>query len=392
MSLITPQEAQARMLAEARLLPAEIIPYGASLGRVLREDLRSDRPFPPFDRVTMDGIAFRSLDQLPGTPLLVQGTHPAGQPAPPPLKPGHCWQIMTGAVLPPDCDTIVPIEEVTLTESTALVRGQPTPGSFIHRCGSDAPAGTVVLKSGTRLGPAHLGLLATVGATEVKVTRLPCIHVLTTGDELIPVEEIPKPHQLRQSNGPTLLAAIDLWGPAERTWQHLPDDLESITRAIEAALQEADLLLLSGGISKGTRDYVRPALESLIGPPVFHGVAQRPGKPLAYWPGVVALPGNPNSTLTTFQRYVAPLLHRLTGSPEPEPTTLPLVDPVKPHSTLTLFLPATLAPDGRIRPLSPQNSGDFLTPLQATGLVEIPPGRDEITTARYLSISPARPS
>ncbi len=383
MSLITPQEAQARMLADARPLPAEVIPFGASLGRVLREDLRSDRPFPPFDRVTMDGIAFRSRDQLSGTPLLVQGTHPAGQPAPPPLKPGHCWQIMTGAVLPTDCDTIVPIEEVTLTGATALVRSQPTPGSFIHRCGSDAPAGKVVLRSGTRLGPAHLGLLATIGAIKVKVTRLPRIHILTTGDELIPAEEIPKPHQLRQSNGPTLLAAIDHWGPTERTWQHLSDDLESITHAIEATLKEADLILLSGGISKGSKDFVRPALESLVGPPLFHGVAQRPGKPLAYWPGVVALPGNPNSTLTTFQRYVAPVLHRLTGSPEPEPTTLPLADPVKPHPTLTLFLPATLAADGKIRTLSPQNSGDFLTPLQATGLVEIPPGHHEPTSARF---------
>lgn len=383
MSLITPEEAISLILAEATGLPAESIPFGDSLHRVLREDLHGDRPFPPFDRVTMDGIAFRSSDHLPGTPLMVQGTHPAGQPEPAPLKPGHCWQIMTGAVLPPDCDTIVPIEQISLSEKTALLHGPPEPGIFIHRCGSDAPANTLVVKSGTRLGPAHLGMMASIGATQIKVTRLPRIHILTTGDELIPVEQTPLSHQLRQSNGPTLLAAIDQWGPAARSWRHLPDDLDATTSGIASALEEADLVLLSGGISKGTKDFVRPALESLIGPPLFHGVAQRPGKPLAYWKGVVALPGNPNSTLTTFRRYVVPLLHRLTGCPDVEPVTLPLAQPISQHSKLTQFLPATITADGTALSRSPQNSGDFVTPLEANGIVEIPPGHQEVRTARF---------
>lgn len=383
MSLITPEEAITLILAEVKSLPTESIPFADALHRTLREDLHGDRPFPPFDRVTMDGIAFRSSEHLPGSPLIVQGTHPAGQPVPAALKPGHCWQIMTGAVLPPDCDTIVPIEQVTLTDQTALVEGQPEPGIFIHRCGSDAPANTLLIRSGTRLGPPHLGMMASIGATQIKVTRLPRIHILTTGDELIPVNQPPLPHQLRQSNGPTLLAALDQWGPADRIWQHLPDDLEATTASIALALEESDLVLLSGGISKGKKDYVRPALESLIGPPVFHGVAQRPGKPLAYWKGVVALPGNPNSTLTTFQRYVVPLLRRLTESPDVEPITLPLAQPIQQHSKLTQFLPATITPDGLALSRSPQNSGDFVTPLEATGIVEIPPGQENVEKVRF---------
>ena len=385
MPLITPQEAASHILADVQTLPTETVALTDALHRVLREDLEADRPFPPFDRVTMDGIAFRFADFDSETPLLLQGAHPAGRPVPPALKAGHCWQIMTGAVLPPDCDTIVPVEEVEFTGTSAKVLSQPQTGQFIHRLGSDAATGTLLLKSGIRLNPAHLGMMASIGAAQVKVTSLPHITILSTGDELIPVDDTPEPHQLRQSNGPTLLAAIAQWGPSETSWQHLPDDLEATTNGIASALESSDLVLLSGGISKGKKDHVRPALESLIGPPTFHGVAQRPGKPLAFWneKKVVALPGNPNSTLTTFQRYVVPLLHQLTGNPVPEPMTLPLAEPIKPHPKLTLFLPATLTSDGRIASLSPQNSGDFVTPLQATGIVEIPPGDDDIGTARF---------
>jgi molybdopterin molybdotransferase len=158
-------------------------------------------------------------------------------------------------------------------------------------------------------------MMASIGAIQVKVTRLPRIKILTTGDELIPIHETPLPHQLRRSNGITLLSAIQDWGPIDANWDHLPDNLQATTNGIAQALESCDLVILSGGISKGRKDFVRPALESLRGDPLFHGVAQRPGKPLAFWKGIVALPGNPNSTLTTFRRYVVPLLRRMTGIP-----------------------------------------------------------------------------
>ncbi|MEN8785189.1 MAG: molybdopterin-binding protein, partial [Akkermansiaceae bacterium] len=134
---------------------------------------------------------------------------------------------------------------------------------------------------------------------------------------------------------------------------------------------------------KGRKDYVRPALESLQGTPLFHGVAQRPGKPLAFWKGIVALPGNPNSTLTTFQRYVVPLLRRMTGAPDAQATTFPLAGPISRHPFLTQFLPAKLNTEGKALSLSPQNSGDFVTPLEGSGYLEIPPGEENATRACY---------
>ena len=382
MSLISPSEAEQFILAHASLLESESISFENSLGRILRENLCADRPFPPFDRVTMDGITFRHAGYA-GAPLKLQGLHPAGSPDPDSLKPGHCWQIMTGASLPPDCDTVVPYEEVEINEDSATINCEPTEGIFIHREGSDAAAGTRVLSSGTKIRPAHLGMAATIGATELKVTLLPRITVLSTGDELIPPHETPLPYQLRQSNGLTLAAAVNAWGPAKVTLDHLADDLESTRAGIEKALTQSDLVILSGGISKGKKDYVRPALESLIGPPIFHGVAQRPGKPFAFWQGVAALPGNPNSTLTTFQRYLVPLLNKMVATGSPPPTNLSLASPIKQHPKLTQFLPAKFTADGKAQALSPQNSGDFLTAMSGTGYLEIPPGEGTIKTALF---------
>ncbi|MEJ6717240.1 MAG: molybdopterin molybdotransferase MoeA [Akkermansiaceae bacterium] len=382
MSLITPQEAEELMLSNVDVLECETVRLENTLGRILREGLFADRPFPPFNRVTMDGIAFCFSD-FSSQPLALQGIHAAGNPTPPSLKTGHCWQIMTGSEMPPDCDTVVPYEEVTLTEGSAIIECEPVAGKFIHREGSDASQGDLMIKPGTRIGPEHIGILASIGASQIKVTRRPRIKILSTGDELVPVEQTPLPHQLRQSNGITLLSAVQQWGPSEATWDHLADDLETTTTGIARALENSDLVILSGGISKGKKDYVRPALESLRGEPVFHGVAQRPGKPLAFWKGVVALPGNPNSTLTTFQRYVVPLLCRMIGAPDVETTTLPLAGPIQQHPFLTQFLPAKINSGGRAISLSPQNSGDFVTPLEGKGYLEIPPGESNVGSAKY---------
>ena len=382
MNLITPAEADSIILSNLDLLEAESIPLADSLGRVLREDLFADRPFPPFDRVTMDGIAFRKADYN-GSPLTLQGIHAAGNPTPPALLKKHCWQIMTGSAMPPDCDTVIPYEEVTLIETSATITCEAVPGEFIHREGSDASTGDLMIKSGTPIQPGHVGIMASIGAAQIKVTRLPRLKILTTGDELVPFHKSPLPHQLRQSNGITLLNALKKWGPTDASWAHLPDDLQATTDGIAKALESADLVLLSGGISKGRKDYVRPALESLRGKPLLHGIAQRPGKPLAFWKGIVALPGNPNSTLTTFQRYVVPLLRRMVGEPNAQNITLPLAATISRHSSLTQFLPAKLDPEGKATSLCPQNSGDFVTPLEGTGYLEIPPGAGDASSARF---------
>ncbi|MBK1834208.1 molybdopterin molybdotransferase MoeA [Roseibacillus ishigakijimensis] len=388
-SLISPAEADEIIAASLQALPAEPVYFLDALARTLRETLCADRDFPPFDRVTMDGIACRSLDlTLPA--LTLQGLHPAGDPAPAALLPGHCWQVMTGAVLPSDCDTIVPVEELHLREKRVSLRkdAEPQAGQFIHRQGSDCVAGCELLQAGTTIAPAHLGLAATIGKTELLVTRQPRITLLTTGDELIPPSEKPAPHQLRQSNGPVLLGALQAF-TRDCQHLHLSDDLGATRLALEEAIAASDLVLLSGGISKGKKDYVRPALQELVGPPAFHGIAQRPGKPLAYWsprsesPPIFALPGNPNSTLTTFLRYVRPALSLLAGSLPAQGPLLPLREPLTPHDRLTLFLPASIQPDGRLLVIKPQNSGDFASTLNASGFVEVPPGPDLIQQALY---------
>ncbi|MDA8968617.1 molybdopterin molybdotransferase MoeA [Akkermansiaceae bacterium] len=380
MTLITPAEAEALILSSIAPLSNERVSLERSLGRVLREPILADRSFPPFDRVTMDGIAFFKSDL---NKLRLHGLHAAGDPEPAELPAGSCWQIMTGASLPSDCDTVVPYEEVEIGETHAKINCEVVPGRFIHRKESDASPGDLLVPAGTRIGPAQLGLAASVGAIELTVTRLPKITILGTGDELVPPEETPLPHQLRQSNGLTLRAAVEEWGAAEITLAHLADDLASTTSGIAEALKKSDLVILSGGISKGKKDYVRPALESLMGPPLFHGVAQRPGKPLAYWPGVAALPGNPNSTLTTFHRYLVPTLQALVGLPQKVTSLLPLETPQQAHDFLTIYLPASLNEKGKLHVLSPQNSGDFVTPLTAQGIVEIAPGTQAVTCGKY---------
>ena len=382
MPLTSPAEASRFILSNLELLPKETISFRESLGRILREPLSADRPFPPFDRVTMDGITFQKSGRIE---YVLHGVHSAGSSVPELLPEGACWQVMTGASLPPDCDTVVPYEEVEISETHARLTGESVPGRFIHREGSDAQTGDRLLEEGTQIGPAQLGLASSIGATTLEVSRLPQICILSTGDEMILPEETPLPHQLRQSNGLTLKAAIEEWGHAEITLTHLPDKLSATIEGIRRAMNESDLVILTGGISKGLKDYVRPALESLVGAPLFHGVAQRPGKPLAFWPGVAALPGNPNSTLIAFHRYLVPALNQLVGKETPAGINLPLEESVDAHERLTLFLPSIITPEGKIRPLVPQNSGDFVTPMSATGFAEIPPGTNPASEASYRS-------
>lgn len=380
MSPITPSQAEKLILASARPLELEKVMLRESLGRVLGEPLKADRSFPPFDRVTMDGIAFKHDGRKE---YALHGLHAAGSPVPRALPEGACWQIMTGAVLPPDCDTVVPYEEVEIGEAHAKITGDATPGIFIHREGTDAKQGDVLVATGTQLGAAHLGLAASIGAVEIQVARRPRIVILTTGDELVLPEATPEPHQMRQSNGLTLKAAIDGWGAAEVSLVHLADELEATIRGIEKAMAESDLVILSGGISKGRKDFVLPAMGRLVGDPLFHGVLQRPGKPLAIWPGVAALPGNPNSTLTTFHRYLVPLLDAMSGARTREVIRLPFETEIIRHPGLTVFIPCVISAEGQLRAMVPQNSGDFITPLAATGFAEVSSGRGPATKGRY---------
>lgn len=392
--LISPSEADIIISQSIAALTCEEVDFLQAQGRTLRKSLHADRDFPPYDRATMDGIACRQRDLAMG-PLTIQGLHPAGAPAPGTLRPGHCWRIMTGSIFPTDCDTLIPVEDLSGEGKlvSALPNARATEGAFIHRQGSDCRTGTLLLESGAVLNASHLGLAATLGETLLTVNRQPHIAVISTGDELVPPHETPLPHQLRQSNGPTLLALLRGLSISEDQveWQHLSDERRPIEQALSKAIASKDVILISGGISMGAKDLIRPVLEDLLGPPAFHGIAQRPGKPLAYWeagdstPPVFALPGNPNSTFMTFLRYVRPALRQLAGSAIESPITLALATAEERHHQLTLLLPARLQPNGQLAVIRPQNSGDLMSPRLATGFVEIPPGQGSTIAAAYRS-------
>jgi len=390
-SPVTAGEAS-RLIAQAlRPLGEETVPLTAACGRVLREPLVADRPQPPFRRATMDGIAF-AASSLTGKRVKLVGLHAAGDPPPRPLAAGEAWEIMTGAAVPDDCDSLVPYEEIVAdSQGHAEITGEIVPGQFIHAAGSDAQAGDLLVSPGVKSGPVELAIAASIGKSELRVSKLPAITILTTGDEVIPVGDTPQPWQIRRSNGPMLEALLLRLGFSRVTVLHSPDDENALAALIDEALTNSDLLLLCGGISKGKRDYVRPVLESRLGSPAFHGVWQRPGKPLAFWAGktpVFALPGNPVSVLATFTRYVRPALDLLQGS-EPTPgIAIRLARPVRPLPKLTWLLPARLDSDGRAIPMPPQNSGDFISIASATHLLEIPPGGETLPETHCIAARP----
>lgn len=380
---ITP--AEATRLIEAATFPLEIetLPLEQALGHQLREPLVADRPLPPYDRATHDGIAIAADSIRTGDTLRIIGLHAAGDPPPSQLlNPGEAWEIMTGAILPPGCDTVIPYEDLqwhdrprhdlpAATLTTAFTKAQST-----HLTGSDAAPGTVLVPTDAFIGPAEIAIAASIGKARLHVSRLPRIALLSTGDEAIPIETTPDPWQIRRSNGPTLAALLHALGFPVVFHQHATDAESSLSRHLDAALASADVLLLTGGISKGKRDLVRPLLEARLGPPSFHGILQRPGKPLAFWHGsplVFALPGNPVSVLATFARYVRPALDRLSGKPATH-QTLPVPPSLQPLPKLTWLLPVTTHP--HLQPLPPQNSGDFTSIATATGILEVPPTHD----------------
>jgi len=364
----------------------ESVALASAIGRVLAEPVLADRPLPPFARAMMDGVAFRSSSIPDFSRLEIAGLHAAGDPPPRPLAAGEAWEIMTGAAVPDDCDTVVPYEEL----AAPFVLTKPAQsGANIHPRGHDAGEGDLLVAAGSRIGAAEIAIAASVGKAALKVFRRPRVALITTGGEAVPVECTPEPWQIRRSNGPMLEAALLSLGCAPVTQGHVSDDPSEVHAAICGALAESDVLILCGGISKGKRDCVRQMMEELAGPPTFHGVRLRPGKPLAYWSGppqVFALPGNPVSVLATFTRLVLPALLRLQGLSPSVPLHVP-VDGITPLPGLTHLLP--VAPDarGRLVARPPRNSGDFVSMTGSVGVIEIPPG-PEFTPGQSFSFHP----
>jgi molybdopterin molybdotransferase len=382
--MLTPAAAEQLVLAYLAPLPGEDCPLAEAHGRVLRGAVRADRDLPPFDRVTMDGYAVRSAALAAGSrSFRVEGIQAAGM-IPQTLGPGAdaCVEIMTGAVLPVGADCVVPYEETTRTGAAMTVTGSIFPaGHAVHRRGSDHRAGDEILRVGTRLGGREIAVAAACGCASLTVTTRPKVAVVATGDELVDVNMPVAPHQVRRSNDYGLRAALIASGYPRVDRFHLRDLRQEIEHRLWHILAEYDVVLLSGGVSKGKFDYLPAVLETLGVKKIFHGVAQRPGKPM--WFGmsarrtpVFALPGNPVSSYACLHRYVLPALDHASGC-APRPLRMAaLAEPVSFKPALAYFLPVTLSSGPRAellaRPAPGNTSGDFAGLGGTDGFVELP--------------------
>ncbi|MEN9206620.1 MAG: molybdopterin molybdotransferase MoeA [Gloeomargarita sp. GMQP_bins_120] len=349
----------------------------------LTSPVTTDRPYPPGDRVLMDGIALVWSRYRQGQRVFpIVGVAAAGHPPLALTDPGACIEVMTGAPLPQGCDLVIPYEYLAIAAGSATItRPQDWPPyAHVDRQGSACAAGVEVLAPGHRLQPPDWGILASLGYTEVAIQRLPRTLIISTGDELVPPAVTPQPYQLRASNPYALQAALRRQGYPTVDVQVLPDDPSHWQSHYEQASQDYDQLIYTGGVSRGKRD-VLPALWLSLGvTPYVQGVRQRPGKPL--WFGVdhqrqtvvFGLPGNPVSCLVCLYRYVL----------DRPPRYGQLTEPVTFAPPLTYFLPVRVSysPSAEVlvTPQAVQNSGDFLGLAGTDGFIELPSERCTFAT------------
>jgi molybdopterin molybdotransferase len=347
--LITIEEARERVLAAITRLGDEPVALDAALGRVLAEEVTSTLAVPPFDSSAMDGFA---VVAGPSAELSVVGEARAGHPYFGTVSPGQAVRISTGAVLPEGADAVVPVERTTAVKEAGSgdavvvsrdMRGKvrhdrvsvpdSQPGENVRRAGEDIPLNAVVLQTGAHLGPAELGVAASVGLAELKCAQRPRVAVLVTGDELTEPGAALAPGGIYSSNAYALSAQVERAGGEVIQRTTVPDDAEGTRNALAQALEHADVVIVSGGVSVGPHDHVKPALRDLGVEERFWGVSLRPGKPT--WFGVregtlaFGLPGNPVSAMVTFQLFARPALAALQGAvPDARRVTAALETPI----------------------------------------------------------------
>jgi molybdopterin molybdotransferase len=356
-------------------------------GRILRQDVEAERDNPPFDRVCMDGVAVASSAFTGGArSFRVQGTQAAGA-LPMTLEGAEAAiEVMTGAVLPHGTDSVIPLEEYDLADGRLALKAEATAEAWrnVQRRGCDSQPGVPMLTSGMRLGAAEVAVVASAGMAEVSVSRQPRITVVSTGDELVEPGLPIADHQIRRSNAYGVAAALALHGYADAVDEHLRDEEALMQRRLGALLESRDVLVLSGGVSKGKFDFVPSTLKSLGVEEVFYQVAQRPGRPLWFGIGprgqlVFGLPGNPVSTLVCLVRYVLPALHAAMGAPVRVPERVAVAEATSGRK-MAYFMPVAMVTGSsgatQARPHQPQGSGDFLALAGTDGFVELPPQPD----------------
>ena len=386
--MISVEAAETYIAATHRDFGIAEVPLSESVGRILRMSIFADRDFPPFHRVAMDGIAIRfdagrSLDHS----FLVENTQLAGEPQKTLASESNCLEVMTGSICPVGADTVIRYEDVIFEEREGKRWAKVTVApkkerQNVHLKGSDRLAGAKLIEAGRFIGAREIAIAATVGLPHLKVSRLPKVTILSTGDELVPVQEMPAPYQIRMSNSHMLAASLKKWG-IEASIFHLIDKPETLRTRIEKVLNEADVILMSGGVSKGKTDFVPQILDELGVKKYFHRVAQRPGKP--FWFGtneadngcaVFALPGNPISTFLCYQRYVVPWLKKCLGISDSPCMKAVLMEPVSFRPDLTYFMQVDSKVNAKgvweAYPVQGKGSGDLANLLNSNAFLELP--------------------
>ncbi len=385
--MITVQEAENAILKRLYIPCEESVKLEQSAGRILREPLTADRPFPPFDRVSMDGIAISFDAYANGQRLFpVKGVAAAGAPQVVLHDPSGCIEVMTGAVTPAGADTVIRYEDISVEDGVAKINIEDVHRHLnVHGEGSDRSLDEVIVPAGIRMTPAEIGVAASVGKSFLKVATLPRVVVISTGDELVEVEAQPLPHQIRKSNEYQISAAL-LGRGIRADRRYIEDTKEEVDRVIAECLKQYDVMILSGGVSAGKFDYIPKAMQDNGVEKHFHKISQRPGKP--FWFGssdehrttVFALPGNPVSSFMCTVRYIIPWLDA-SMQVERRNQQAVLMEDYHFHPDLTYFLQVRTEVDsaGRIcaYPETGGGSGDLANLVRADSFLELPRGRND---------------
>jgi len=369
------------------------IPIEHASEEILAEDIIADRDFPPYDRVMMDGIAVKLQTSKKSIRYFIEGIQKPGKNQKTLKNPDNCLEVMTGAILPKNCNCVIPYECLDIVNNTARVKisYKPKTCDYIHKKGSDAKKNEKLIPIGETISPIHTAIAASVGKSKVKIFAKPQIAILGTGDELIPIANTPSTHQIRQSNIYSIESALKLNGFSCNRKFHSKDKKDLLKNKIYQLSQEFDVLIITGAVSMGKFDFIPGILKELKANIIVYKIKQRPGKPFLFArlhnKLIFALPGNPVSSLLCTLRYVLPFLLRTKGRAQ----FLPIKSAITPNKKLTLFIGAKKQESSKgyfIKPIYSHNSGDLISLKDADGFIEIPPSAKEFKPGSLVKFIP----
>jgi molybdopterin molybdotransferase len=397
--MIPVEQALSHVIAAAPRLASEVVELDRVVGRVLNEDITAPHDYPPFNRVMMDGYGVRASDLKSTDVLPVVGEAAAGTSDELALSEGTCALVMTGAPLPKGADSVVPVEETHLEGDRVRFSDPVRRGQHVAVRGEEAKLGDCLLAAGNLLTPVSVATIVSVGRTQVLVGRLPSLAMVTTGDELVPVDREPGLHQIRDSNSWSLTAQAAAEGLTDIRRLHARDDEGALESTFREALT-SDIVIISGGVSAGKYDLVPGVLDRLGVKQIFHKVFAKPGKPL--WFGsngstlVFGAPGNPLSTVVTFQVYVRAAIAVMAGRRHVDPRFAAVLErdvSYRSRRDLFAFVRGWWEDGGyRAMPLPGKGSADVFAPATANALLALPAGEHHLRAGQAIEVRFLGPS